>query len=414
MTRGKGGASATACPTCGGRGGWDDPCDALAWIRGLARQARSASPPARLEEARQHLDGLLALPVETCFRHLDDDPARHTSPLLLAVAFERIEGHLPRAPRTALEELDVVQAMAARVDASRPAGRRRRASAVITAWAYRIAGLLGVADLVGADHWAGMARDLLSSGVEVEGRGLALLDEQEGRVRLHQRRSAAAQRLLAGAARRFLALDDATAAARALLNLAEAQREVLPDEALATLALAQEAIDPYTEPYLYLCCQMERALVLCDLGDAMAADLLVCEHREVIEELRTIPSVALRAAWLRGRIALLLGDHDGAVAHYGEVRELALARDDAYDAALVSLDLALVYLDRGDLDALRQEARAIVPILAGEGLHEAAAAALSLYRDALLHQRAGRALIHRLKSYFETARMTPGRRFRAD
>lgn len=414
MTQRVSGASANACPTCGAVAPTAGAEGSLAWVRQLAGQARLAGPPERLDAARRVLHKLLSKPVEERHRAIQERPERYASRLVLWIAFERIEGHFPRAPRKVLEELDTVQVMAAMFDASTVEGRRFRSSAVVTTWAYRTAGFLALADLSSAKEWAEMARDLAVATPGLDRRALALLDEQEGRVRFYQQRRTEAQRLLAAAVRGYLRLGDPTTAARALLNLAEAQRQDCPDETLSTLAAAEASIDPYASPYLYLCCQMERALVLCDLGEGLAADLLVQEHREVLDEFRDIPSVPLRAAWLRGRIKLLLAAHDEAAEHFEEARRLALTQDNAYDAALVSLDLALVHLDRCDLDALHAEARAIVPILAAEGLHDAAAAALSLYRDALLRRQAGRALIHRLKAYFENARMNPGRRFRSE
>lgn len=412
MTPKKHGGVSTACPTCGCRLAGAEMPEPLAWVRQLARQVRREAPPARLQEASKVLEELLSLPVSRRVRSIETNPKRHSSRLLLKVAFERLATHFPQAPRQALEEIETVQALATLFDASTASGRHFRSAAVITTWTYKVKAYLGIADLPSAARWAEMARDLASSCDVIEPRAWAELDEQEGRVRMYQRRFDEAQRLLAAAARQHMESGDPTTAARALLNLAEAQRHDIPDESLSTLAAAESAIDPYASPYLYLCCQMERALVLCDLGEGLAADLLVSEHREAIREFEHIPSVPLRLAWLQGRVALLLGTHDRAVAQFQNGRRLALKRGDAYDAALVSLDLALVHLDRGDLDALREEAQAVVPILAGEGLHDAAAAALSLYRDALLRQQAGRALIHRLKSYFETARMTPDRRFR--
>src|SRR5207237_5522758 len=74
------------------------------------------------------------------------------------------------------------------------------------------------------------------------------------------------------------------------------------------------------------------------------------------------PWVELRVAWLRGDIAAGTGDVLTAERAYRETRDGFVAQGIGYDAAMASLDLAVLYLRQGRTDEVRRLAEEMLPI----------------------------------------------------
>ena len=116
------------------------------------------------------------------------------------------------------------------------------------------------------------------------------------------------------------------------------------------------------------------------------------------------PEVSIRFDWLRGRVAEGKGRTAEAEARYLAVREAFIARGNAYDAAWVATDLALLYGRSGRMSDLRQAAEDLAAIAASHSMGQETAAALLLYRDAVRAETATVALAVELRDYLRLAR----------
>jgi hypothetical protein len=98
------------------------------------------------------------------------------------------------------------------------------------------------------------------------------------------------------------------------------------------------------------------------------------------------PWAQLRLLWLQGDIAIGKGDHAAAERAYLETREGFIVQRMSYDAAMVSLDLAILYLQIGRLADVQQLAEEMIPIFQAQDVDREALAALRLFQEAARRQ----------------------------
>jgi len=79
--------------------------------------------------------------------------------------------------------------------------------------------------------------------------------------------------------------------------------------------------------------------------------------------------------------------------------------------ALATLELASLYLQAGHMAKVKQLVGQMAPIFREQKVHREALAALALFRDAALQEKATAALARRLVRYLTEARHDPERRF---
>ena len=84
----------------------------------------------------------------------------------------------------------------------------------------------------------------------------------------------------------------------------------------------------------------------------------------------------------------------------------------AFDAALVSLDLAVVYLRAGRTEEVRSLAEAMIPIFKSQEIHREALAALVMFQEAARREAVTLSLVERLAAYFREAEVDRELRFR--
>ena len=72
---------------------------------------------------------------------------------------------------------------------------------------------------------------------------------------------------------------------------------------------------------------------------------------------------------MRGNLAEARGEAATADQTYREVREGFIGQGRGYDAAMVSMDLAHLYLRQGRTDSARQLAEEMMPILEAQDVH---------------------------------------------
>ena len=119
----------------------------------------------------------------------------------------------------------------------------------------------------------------------------------------------------------------------------------------------------------------------------------------------------VRLRWLEGRIARELGRFADAEVALAEARKAFVDRGIGFDAALVSLDLATVYLRQGKSVEVKQLAAEMLPIFESRDVHQEALAALLVFRRAAETEEVTLSLLERLTTYLRRARRDSELRF---
>jgi tetratricopeptide (TPR) repeat protein len=181
-------------------------------------------------------------------------------------------------------------------------------------------------------------------------------------------------------------------------------------EAIRLLRRGLARVDTGREPRLVLAARHNLIWFLNDLGrhqDALAA--LEQSRHLYLEAGNRMHLVRLR--WLEGRITLGLGRLDAAEQFLALTREAFLEQGISFDAALASLDLAMVHARRGDAFEVKRIVSEIVPVFQACQVHPEAIAALLLFREASEAERIAAGFLDRMGSYLRRSRRNPELRF---
>ncbi|HVR98078.1 MAG TPA: hypothetical protein VMW27_15780 [Thermoanaerobaculia bacterium] len=149
-------------------------------------------------------------------------------------------------------------------------------------------------------------------------------------------------------------------------------------------AIARLNISDETELGLYA--RHNLTLCLSWAGQYEEAERLFSEIRADFERWGK-PLDLVRLRWTEGQIACGREIFEAAEAAFREVQQEFLRRGMGYDAALVSLDLAIVYAHQHRLDELKQLALEIVPVFESRDVHREAIAALVMFQQACQEER---------------------------
>jgi tetratricopeptide (TPR) repeat protein len=153
------------------------------------------------------------------------------------------------------------------------------------------------------------------------------------------------------------------------------------------------------EPRLLVSAQHNLVGFLNDSGSPDQALDTLYKTRRVYQDLGE-PSHLARLSWLEGRILRDLGHLDEAETALKEARDFFAVRGIGFDTAMVLLDLATIYAERGDTTELKRLAAEMVPIFASRDVHPEALAALALFRKAAEAEQVDRGLLERIASSF--------------
>jgi tetratricopeptide (TPR) repeat protein len=181
-------------------------------------------------------------------------------------------------------------------------------------------------------------------------------------------------------------------------------------EAIRLLRKGLARIETAHEPRLVLAARHNLIWFLNDLGrhhDALAA--LEASRPLYLEIGNRMHLVRLR--WLEGRIALGLGRLDEAQRSFAFTREAFLEQGISFDAALASLDLAMVHARRGDIFGVKRIVSEIVPVFQACQVHPEAITALLLFREASEAERVACSFLDRMADYLRRSRRNPELRF---
>jgi tetratricopeptide (TPR) repeat protein len=267
-----------------------------------------------------------------------------------------------------------------------------------------------LSDLRGAEQAFATAFAYLRNGTADVMERAVLLDLRSSLLR-DQRRFAEAERLLERARRIFLQIGEKHRAGRSLVKLSSVHEQAgTPERAVPALSEALELIDLERDPRLFLAARHNLITNLAEAGRFMEAHGLLIQSRSLYARFSD-GWTQNRRHWIEGRIARGLGQSAEAESLLRAARDGFVAENAAYDTALVSLDLALIYAEQERTAELRRIAEEMLPIFQSREIHREALAALSLWAGAVREERANRDLVVRVASYLKRARHNPELRF---
>lgn len=183
-----------------------------------------------------------------------------------------------------------------------------------------------------------------------------------------------------------------------------------PEEAIRQIRKGLGLLDWEREPRLVLGARHNLAWFLNECGRTEDARRQLQRFRHSYQEFAN-PWTELRLRWLEARIALRLGLRDEAEATLCEVQRRFLDEGYGYDASLVALDLAHLYLEEGRHAEVRALAAGMLDVFLSQDIHRQALAALAVFQQAVEADSATPCLVREISSYLLRARKNPRLRF---
>ncbi len=371
--------------------------ESIEWAK---EKAREVADERRAAEPK--LAALLAMPESARLAAVKGANEDFRGLALAQLLIEASRGKLPGAPRAALGLAELAAVILTHVPWS-PIGIELYARTTAhMANALRVTGQLSE-----ASRLFHTARFLLRH----EGGGDRLvqaeLDHFEGALRRDQRQFAEAELLLRRSVSAYRGEALPLLAAQSLLTLCVMHLERDDgDEALQAPEQATELLAGEESQRLFFYAQHNRAYALCLIGQNRAARAVVEESQHLYARFGDQLTV-LRLSWLEGKIALGLGERKAAESSLLAARHGFLKHGVAYDSALVSLELALLYLEEGRAAEVKQLADEMVSIFEEQEVYREATAALLLFRDAAELERISTPLVRQLMLYLTQADRDP-------
>lgn len=257
------------------------------------------------------------------------------------------------------------------------------------------------------------ARTLAAQEVDTDADTLAELDFLEASLLIDLRRFEAAEALLARALETYQELGQVTLTAQTLIKLGHLFSTAnAPEAAIRPYRMALEIISEDTDPQLYLAARLNLTHALFELGRFIEArDLLA--YDEDIYERHADQHIAIRRIWLEGRIYRATGETDRAETLLLRTRDVFTAQQHGFNAALVSLDLALLYHQLGRFDDLTETVATAVKLFSAYSLHSEALAALVTLHHAAYQRAVSAESIERVATFLREIAADPGPRSQA-
>ena len=269
--------------------------------------------------------------------------------------------------------------------------------------AYRVAD-----DLASAEAALAYALDVSSLGTD-DPLLLARIMDLTASLYTDQRRFEEACLLLDWVYAIYLEAGDQHLAGRALISKGvSAGLAFKSEEAMNLLARGLCLTDPSRDPKVTLVAVHGLLWFLVDCGR-------VAEVKELLPRVRALYEVyaerlfKLRALWLEGRVAAGLGENPHAERAFLCARQAFLDAEQPYDTALVSLDLAAVWLRQGKTAEIKDLVDEVVAIFRVRHIRREAIAALLMLKTALRKDQATAALLQAVAAELRRLEGLPAR-----
>ena len=365
----------------------------------LARRKRAEKVERAQREAEEQWTLLKALPMKDRRDLVTVYPALR-SPALVARVCEASARAAAHKVKDARELADFALFVARRV----PGGEARRASAEGHAFGFVANALRVATEFDAADVCFARAWKLRQAGDSSEPELLPewRLHDLEASLRRAQRRFPEALACI----KRALALcgGQPAAAGHILLNkehLFDAMGDT--EGALAALQEAAPFVEAVGDPQRLFALRFNTVDILCTLERFAEAEASLPKVREMaIEQAHEI--YLIRVAWLASKVDSGQGRKEEAIAGLEQVSRDFLAHDLPYEAALSSLDRAVLLLEAGRTTDVRDLALAMQRIFRAKRIDREALAALGLFCEAAARESVTVELVKQVIAEVERAR----------
>jgi hypothetical protein len=165
-------------------------------------------------------------------------------------------------------------------------------------------------------------------------------------------------------------------------------------------------IDTSRDPNLVLVVVHNLLFHLVEAGEIEKAEEFLHQSRELYSAYGG-KMERLKVRWMDGRIAFRLGDQTRAEKAFGEVRSGLGEVGLPYDMALVSLELAAVWLEQGRTREIQVLLDETVATFQARGIRREAIAALLMLREAIERERATAVLLRTVASELQRLEAEP-------
>jgi tetratricopeptide (TPR) repeat protein len=179
-----------------------------------------------------------------------------------------------------------------------------------------------------------------------------------------------------------------------------------PEEALQLIAAGLDLIDRRRDPALVLAAVHAIIDITVRLERFDEAQHLLRASRRLYYEFADELNF-LKLRWVEGKINAGLGNLSRAEAAFQEVRDGFRAHEMPYHLAVVSLDLAAVWLGQGRTPELRELVEEMLGTFQAFGIHREAMTALLMLRDAVLAEQATVALLRTVAAQLQRLQHEP-------
>lgn len=191
-----------------------------------------------------------------------------------------------------------------------------------------------------------------------------------------------AKEMLLGAIAGYRGAGDRHMEARALIKMSYLLTSMGDlDESVSVMERAAQLLEPHSDPALVFGLNRNLMLALMELGRTEEAGALVPRLRELAMS-RGGRLERLRVLWAEGLLCKRLGQTELAGESLRQVREGFIDAGIGYDVALVSVDLAALYLEAGRTAEVRRLSQETYPLFLVRGVRREALAAWDLFRQA--------------------------------
>jgi len=245
-----------------------------------------------------------------------------------------------------------------------------------------------------AGDWPGADKALTAAEGETQVHRIEPLVEAElhfylGLLRSHQRRLTEAQRHFSLGLGFLNEKEDRSLRMKILLSRGEAAEFAGDFEtALADYLKARDCVIALAQPDPYLLASIESHLVTGHalVGNLESAEESVARARSIVEDLGHGIAIA-QVRWLEGLLEQSRGSLDDARGKLTEAKRGLIAAGETGNVAILNLDLALLELSQGNLQAAELLAREAIPELSVRDLDRETRAALELTDYAIRARR---------------------------